>query len=122
MTYLNREDTMAQLKKRSKEDACISTGKTTKQSYLAKAVVRFKSKEFEKHIWDKYLHREDDFMQYDLNCQSQLVAIYMRNKAVDPRNLQEFEFALELLTMSKMRPELKREHFTSVFKLCGYDF
>ena len=113
---------MAQLKKRSKEDACRATGKTAKQSYLAKAVIRFKSKEFEKHIWDKYLHREDDFMQYDLNCQSQLVAIYMRNKAVDPRNLQEFEFALELLTMSKMRPELKREHFTSVFKLCGYDF
>ena len=70
---------MAQLKKRSEEDPCRATGKTAKQSYLAKAVVRFNSKEFEKHIWDWYIQRDDDFLQYDLNCQSQMVSIYLRS-------------------------------------------
>ena len=48
-----------------------------KQTIVTLAVCFFKSEDFQNYIWENdYIIREEDFLQYDLNCQSQLLALY----------------------------------------------
>ena len=59
-------------------DDCGAVGSNAKQSLLEKAIREFDDKDFEKFVWQNYLLKEEEFLQYDVNCQSQLISVYQR--------------------------------------------
>lgn len=63
-------------------------------------------------LWNVFIH-------YDMNCQSQLVVKFMQGQRL--KQFKEFEFAVRLTMASRMNPDLKRKHLTSVLMLVGAD-
>lgn len=62
--------------KTSRLDECGAYGRGARESLMEKAIRKFKNRDFEKFIWKHYMLRDSDFIQYDINCQSQLLAMY----------------------------------------------
>ncbi len=49
-------------------DESTALGCQTKESVIYKAIREFNDRDFDKFVWNHYMLRDSEFIQYDINC------------------------------------------------------